>query len=389
MKFKKLLDKYRDRSFFLRGPESVRLCRLAVSLAWRAHPALVGTTLLLLIVQAALAPLQLWFSQAIVDRLTFDLGLTLQVTGLTALLPLVAWVALAAAAIALSQFLQPLSSTLDAMAGDRITGFLSVELMRATNRWQGLARFEDPQTADDLDHARMYIEEGGGLEIMSYGTRTVLALFTVIGMVLLLATLHPLVPMLLVLLTLPALAQRWDFGDRMNSHLYVQTPESRRLQYIRAMTVIPGPAKDVRLYGLGPFFARRYAAVFQRTMGILDRCAGCWCPASRLPVCSRRSRSAACGSGWHGASISETRRSAPSCSMAAAACCFTDSCSAWDSTWVFSRSRWVRYARTSASWMPRLTYPSRTGPSRRRAPYDRASSSRTSASPIPAAIRRF
>ena len=157
------------------------------------------------------------------------------------------------------------------MAGDRITGFLSVELMRATNRWQGLARFEDPQTADDLEHARMYIEEGGGLEIMSYGTRTALALFTVTGMVLLLATLHPLVPILLVLLTLPALAQRWDFGDRMNSHLYVQTPESRRLQYTRAMTVIQGPAKDVRLYGLGPFFARRYAAVFQRTMGVLDR----------------------------------------------------------------------------------------------------------------------
>ena len=250
--------------------ETIHLCRVAFALTWRAHPILVAVTLMLLVVQAALPPLQLWFSQAIVDRISFDLALTTQASNLVHMLPLAAWIGLAAAAVGLAQFLQPLSGTLHVMAGDRITGFLTVELIRATNRWQGLARFEDPQLADDLKYARWHIEEGGGLEIMTYGTRALLALFTIIGMVLLLATIQPLVPLLLVLLTIPALVQNWNLGDRLGNHLYYQTQEARRLDYYRAMMVRPEPAKDVRLYGLGRFFAQRYDTVFNRVMAELD-----------------------------------------------------------------------------------------------------------------------
>ena len=259
-----------DWSFFRRMLETVHLCRVAFALTWRAHPVLVAATLVLLVVQAALPPLQLWFSQAIVDRISFDLALTAQASNLVRMLPLAAWIGLAAVAVGLAQFLQPLSATLHVMAGDRITGFLSAELMRATNRWQGLARFEDPKLADDLEYARLHIEEGGGLEVMANGARALLALFTVAGMALLLATLHPLVPLLLILLTIPALVQHWNFGDRMVTHLYYQTPEARRLEYNRAMMVLPEPAKDVRLYGLGKFFARLYDNVFNRVMAELD-----------------------------------------------------------------------------------------------------------------------
>lgn len=231
---------------------------------------LVSITLLLLVLRAALSPLELWLAQALVNRLTFDLGLTTQVADLVRMLPLAAWIGLAAGAVALAQFLRPLSTTLQIMTGDRITGFLAGELIRAANRFQGLARFEDPQFADDLTRARWYVE-GGGVYMMSYGARAALALFTATGMALVLAALHPLVPLALVLLTLPALAQRWDFGDRMGSHLYVQTPETRRLEYSRGIMLTPEPAKDVRFYSLSEFFAQRYHAIFNRTMTRLDR----------------------------------------------------------------------------------------------------------------------
>lgn len=271
MKQEVLLEEQRDRASLSRLLETLQLCRTAFSLTWRAHPLLVTATLVLLVVQAALPPLQLWFSQAIVDRISFDLALTAQASAFVRFLPLAAWIGLAAAAIGLSQFLQPLSATLHVMAGDRITGFLSVELIRATNRWQGLARFEDPQLADDLEYARWHIEDGGGLEIMTNGTRALLASFTITGMALLLATLHPLVPLLLILFAIPALVQHWKLGERLGNHLYFQTQEARHLEYNRAMMVLPEPAKDVRLYGLGRFFALQYNTVFNRVMVELDR----------------------------------------------------------------------------------------------------------------------
>ena len=264
------LNKHRDRSFRERAPETLELCRLAVWLTWRAHPLFAALTLLLLVLQAALPPLQLWLSQGLIERLTLDLGLAAQAAGAARSLPLAAWIGFTAGAVALVQFLQPFSSTLHVMAGDRITGFAGAELIRAANRWQGLARFEDPQFADDLAHARRYVR-GSGVDIMTYGTRAALGLFTVVGMVFVLVMLHPFVPLVLVLFTLPAIAQRWDFADRMGSHLYVQTPDARRLEYSRGMMLTPEPAKDVRFYGLNEFFAQRYTSIFNRTMAELDR----------------------------------------------------------------------------------------------------------------------
>ena len=265
-----MVEKHRRRSFFQRVPETLQLCRLAVWLAWRAHPPLAVLTLLLLVLQAALPPVQLLFSQALVERLTFDLGLTAQIPDLARRLPLAAWIGLAAGAVALVQFIQPLSATLQSIASDRITGFAAGELMRTANRWQGLARFENPAIADDLAHARRYVR-GSGITIMNYGTRAALAVFTAAGAALVLATLHPLAPLLLALCTLPALAQRWDYGDRMGSHLYMQSPQARQLQYYRDMMLTPEPAKDVRFYHLNEFFTRRYAAIFDRVMTELDR----------------------------------------------------------------------------------------------------------------------
>ena len=264
------MDSHHERSFFKRAPEALHLCRLAVWLAWRAQPLLGSLLLLLFAVQAALPPLLLWFTQALVDRLTFDLGLTAQASDVVRLLPLGAWIGLAAAAVALSQFLQPLSATFQVMVDDRITGFVGRELIRVANSWQGLARFEDPQFADDLAHARRYVS-GGGIDIMRTGEFAALSLLTAIGMAVLLAALHPLVPIVLVLLTLPAIGQRWDFSDRMGRHFYWQTPETRRLEYSRGMMLTPEPAKDVRFYGLNEFFARQYDTIFDRTLAKLDR----------------------------------------------------------------------------------------------------------------------
>lgn len=261
---------HHERSFFKRAPETLHLCRLAVWLAWRAQPLLAGLMLLLIALQAALPPLLLWFTQALVDRLTLDLGLITQAPELVRLLPLAAWIGLAAGAVALSQFLQPLSATFQVMVDDRITGYVGRELIRVANSWQGLARFENPEFADDLAHARRYVGRGG-IDIMRSGEWAALSLLTAFGMAVVLAALHPLAPIALILLTLPAISQRWDFSDRMGSHLYVQTPETRRLEYSRGMMLTPEPAKDVRLYGLLGFFAQRYQDIFDRTMTRLLR----------------------------------------------------------------------------------------------------------------------
>ncbi len=247
-----------------------RLFWLAALLAWRASPRLLIGILLLLMLQAVLLPLQLALSRAVIDRATLDLGLLTELDSFATQLPLLAWIGLTAASLALGQLIQPFSLTFQALAGDRLTGYVNEQIIRAANRWRGLARFEDPGFADDLHRASRRASTGA-LELMVYIGRAAVDIFTATSLALVLLGLHPLVPFLLILATLPQMRRQWEFSVRTFVYLYFQTPEARRLQYCREVLLTPETAKDVHLYGLGPFFRTHYDTIFASTTESLNQ----------------------------------------------------------------------------------------------------------------------
>jgi ATP-binding cassette subfamily B protein len=249
--------------------KTVLLSRQAVRLTWQAGPGLVFGIVALLVIQSALVPIELFFSKAIVDAAAFELGFQDDRPSLAGEWSLAVWIALSAAALMLGQLIQPVSSTFQSLIGDRLTHHVTERLIEATNRWQGLARFEDPAFADHMRRAQERAA-WGGLHAILYGCEAVLALLTSIGLIVVLGRLHLLAPLLLVVAALPQLVCRWEYSRRTGSHIYAQTPESRRLEYFRDVLLAPDPAKDVRLYDLGPFFERRYDATFARTVASLD-----------------------------------------------------------------------------------------------------------------------
>ena len=243
---------------------------LAIRLAWRASPILVAGILALTALSAALAPLTLYLSRAVIDRAALDMGLTAAADPLIEQLPLFIWIMLAALVIAGNHLIQPFQATFQTLVGERLNAYIGEQIILSANRWRGLARFEDPAFADDLDVARRRATHGG-LEILLFGTRFASSVFTSIGLLLVLLLLSPWIPVLLVLASLPSIARTHLYQQRTGGHLYVQTPESRRLQYSRDTLLTPEPAKDVRLYRLASFFRQRYGEIFDRTMGSLDR----------------------------------------------------------------------------------------------------------------------
>lgn len=245
------------------------LLRLAAQLIWQASPWLVVGVILLLIAQAALVPLQLILSKAVLDRLAFDLHLA-EAQPYVETLPLGAWILLAAASVAIGSLFQPFSVTFQAIIGDRLTVGVAERIMQATNRWSGIARFEDPTFADDLERSRAWANNGG-LDLLLGIVTLLIALFTSLGVMLVLGQLHWLIPLFLLLATIPQMARRWDFVKKTRGYLYAQTPQARQLQYSREAVLNPALAKDVRLYGLGPFFQRRYDAIFDETVGELNQ----------------------------------------------------------------------------------------------------------------------
>ncbi len=247
---------------------TARLCWTTVTLAWKAIPVLLVGVLFLFGVQSGLSPLQLALSRAVIDSLAALAGRTAALDSSAPPVPLAVWIALTLAVVALGQLIAPVIAMLQSRASDRLTGYLTEQVILAANRWQGLARFEDPSFADDLHRAHESAARSG-LDLIDYGSRTVLALLTALSLSITLVGLHPLIPLLLILATLPRMAREFEFEWSIGGHLYDGTPQTRRLQESREMLLSPTSAKDVRLYALFPFFRQRYETILAQAIGPL------------------------------------------------------------------------------------------------------------------------
>ena len=118
-----------------------QLTWLAMRLSWQAGPLLALGVLLLLLLQALVPPLQLALSRAVIDRAAVDLGFLADAGPIVVSLPLGAWIILTAVAVAVGQLIQPFALAFQNQAGDRLTGYITEQLIRAANRcrdWLGL-----------------------------------------------------------------------------------------------------------------------------------------------------------------------------------------------------------------------------------------------------------
>jgi len=243
---------------------TARTCWTTVKLAWKAAPLLLVGVLLLFGVESGLTPLQLALSRAVIDKLAAPVGRTAALDPLVTHVPLAVWIALTLAVVALGQFAAPLTALLQSRASDRLTGYVTEQVIQAANRWQGLERFEDPSFADDLKRAREAANRG--VDLVYFGAIVALALLTVLSLSITLGGLHPLVPLLLMLATLPQMARAFAYDWFIGGHLYDSTPQTRRMQESLEMLLLPNPAKDVRLYGLFSFFRQRYETMFAQVI---------------------------------------------------------------------------------------------------------------------------
>ncbi len=250
-----------------------RLSRRAFLLAWHASPPMLLGVLVLLGVQAVLTPVQLALSGRVIDAAAAHLGGGAGAAVTADPRPggsVWIWIALLAAAMASSQLIQPFSRTFQSLLGDRLVGHVTGEVIRATNRWQGLARFEDPSFADEVERAGVQAPRAG-LDLVVYGARTVLLLWTAVALAVILAGLQVAAPILVILAAVPAVARAYEFRNNTGSKIYIHTPEARRMRYFRTVMTSPEPAKDVRLWGLGRFFRGRFDEAYDLTVRELSR----------------------------------------------------------------------------------------------------------------------
>ena len=221
-----------------------------------AAPWLAVGLLIVTLLQAALPVLNVRLTQLIVNSLASGRD----IRGLLVLLFIYLALHLIAAGLA------PAFVTLGGLVSERLTGHVNLLLLARMNTIVDLSRFETPALYDDLktigDSAPHLARN-----LMRSVTEVAQASLTSTGLCLLLVSLHPLIPLVLLAATIPALlVQRQSAILRW--HLQLEMAElERRQDYWLEIGTDPRYAREVQLFGI----ARWLREQFERTLEELHR----------------------------------------------------------------------------------------------------------------------
>lgn len=238
------------RQFLSRGLEklrgSLRLGR-ALRLVWESSAHWTLFNLGLVLVQAALPLVVLYLTKLVVDSVAA--GVTS--SGDTDFQRVLLYIGLAAVAGLLSAAAGSAATLIAEAQGYLVTDHV-LELIHEKSVAADLQYYEDPRYHDTLHRAQQQAPYrptkvlNGLLQLARGG-------LTVVGIVVLLATVHWLLAVLLFVAVVPALLVRLRHADRTYRWQLRCAPTERRANYLSWILVNPILAKEVRAFGLGSF----------------------------------------------------------------------------------------------------------------------------------------
>lgn len=229
---------------------ALRYVPALLRMVWQTHRGYTATMLLLRVVRAFVPLATLWVGKLIIDAV---LQMTKSPTPDWAYL----WelVALELGIVVVGEWLARASSLVESLLGDLFSNHTSIRLMEHAATLD-LYHFEDPEFYDRMERARRQTVGRIGLvgQILSMGQNAI----TLVSLSAAIVSYNPLLLLLLAVAVIPSFLGETHFASLEYSLLYRWTPERRQLDYLRYVGASDETAKEVQIFGIGPWLIERY-----------------------------------------------------------------------------------------------------------------------------------
>jgi ATP-binding cassette, subfamily B, bacterial len=224
-----------------------------LKMVWESAPAIVSSSLFCRFV-AALVPL----TMLAVTRIIID-----SITGLTAHhipLPGAFWwlVALEFGLATLTMILGRTIDFCDAVLADKFTCHINTRIMEHASSLD-LLSYEDPLFHDKMERARVQGTDRIGM-IQAIG-RLVQEVITTVSLAASIFLFSPWILVVLIVCIVPTFFGETHFAFQVYSLNSRQTPARREMEYVRNLGGSRESAKELKLFGLGPFLVGRYRGI--------------------------------------------------------------------------------------------------------------------------------
>jgi ATP-binding cassette subfamily B protein len=231
----------------------------SIKLIWGASPFFSSVLLIFIPLQGILPAIAIVFSKNIANYLSAILANHRLFVHLYPLVQanVIIWVVL----LVMVYLLAPISTAIQGIMNDRLSGYLTLKMMDKTAEFEGIEYFESPTYHDQLEIIRQELA-WRPVNLLVFLVNDLRNLVTVISVMALIYTFIPYLVVILVVSMLPQAIASMQLQRSAFEAIVERSPHSRRLQYFANVMLNVEYAKEVRLFNLQSFFIDHYRNLF-------------------------------------------------------------------------------------------------------------------------------
>ena len=171
--------------------------------------------------------------------------------------------------LVLSRTASQFKSTMSSLAGELVANHIHVKIATKTKEID-LADFDRPEFYEKLENANR--EASSRPIIILNATLTLISnMISTISFIITLGTLHPLIPLVLILLALPSAIINFAYRKVTYKYIKDHTTERRRMNYCSHVLTDRNFTKEVKLLDLHETFIERYKRLFSEYFSGIKR----------------------------------------------------------------------------------------------------------------------
>lgn len=220
-------------------------------LFFKSAPLVATCVLLLAPLQAVIPLLAVAAGQKVIDQVTNHSPFMEMI---------IVWIV----ATAFQQFLPSLSTMVQGVLTDKLTGFINISLMKKSADLQSISIFDDSKYFDDLQMLR---DDASWrpVNLIVFGVSVLQSFLTLIFMLIYLARYNWWLALLLLVVMVPQSISYYRIQQQSFETMVERSKNARYLHYYSGLLLDRRDAKEVRLFNMFPKIIEKYTSLFEQT----------------------------------------------------------------------------------------------------------------------------
>ena len=237
-----------------------------ISLVWNTAPAILILMALLCLFDGVLPVIGAYISKHLLDQIALLIGSGSDAEGFSeiyeTLRPILFLLLLQFIYMFIKRVLSRISSGVSSIAGELVVNNIKLKIINKAKTVDA-SSFDNPQFYEKLENAN---REAGHrpLGILTATFNVISALISVVSFIVVLATLSPWAPIIIIIAAIPGAVVNYVYKDKHFRYIRRHSRDRREMQYFSGLLTNKDRVNEIKILGLGDTFVDKYNQAFKR-----------------------------------------------------------------------------------------------------------------------------